>query len=148
MLIKIGEILSDISIGHLSDTRMSLTEKQKIGQIGENMACKFLEKHGFEILDRNYRKKWGEIDIVAKKDGILRFVEVKAVSHNVIHETDYRPEENVHPWKMKRLHRAIQTYLLEKKVSDETEWQLDILAVFLDLSARKAKFRFTENVIL
>ncbi|MBU4223686.1 YraN family protein, partial [Patescibacteria group bacterium] len=40
------------------------TEKQKIGELGENIACKFLMKHGHEILDRNYRKKWGEIDVV------------------------------------------------------------------------------------
>jgi putative endonuclease len=123
---------------------MAQTNKQKVGQIGEDVACMFLEKHGYNIIDRNYRKKWGEIDIIAKKDEILHFVEVKSVSH----ETEYNPEENVHPWKMKRLYRAIQTYLLEKDVSDETEWRLDILAVFLDLDTRKAKFRFTENVIL
>ena len=127
---------------------MTQTDKQVVGKLGEDLACVFLEKHGYEIIDRNYRKKWGELDIVAKKDGVLHFVEVKSVSHNVIHETDYQPEENVHPWKIKRLHRAIQTYLLEKNVSDETEWQLDILAVFLDLTTRKAKFRFTENIIL
>ena len=128
--------------------QMAQTNKQKVGQIGEDVACMFLEKHGYNIIDRNYRKKWGELDIVAKKDNILHFVEVKSVAHNVTHETDYQPEENVHPWKMKRLGRAVKTYLLERNVSDETEWQIDILAVFLDLTTRKAKFRFTENVIL
>ena len=127
---------------------MTQTDKQVVGKLGEDLACVFLEKHGYKIIDRNYRKKWGELDIVANKDGVLHFVEVKSVSHNVTHETDYQPEENVHPWIIKRLYRAIQTYLLEKNVSDETEWQLDILAVFLDLTTRKAKFRFTENVIL
>jgi len=123
---------------------MKQTQKQKIGELGENIACKFLMKHGFEVLDRNYRKKWGEIDVIAIKGSILHFVEVKTVSR----ETDHRPEENVHPWKIKRLHRAIQTYLLEKKVSDETEHQLDVMAVFLDFKTRKAKIRTTENVIL
>jgi len=127
---------------------MKQTEKQKIGQIGENVACEFLVKQGYEILDRNYRKKWGEIDIVAKKDSVIHFVEVKAVSGNVPRETDYQPEENVHSWKIKRLGRAIQTYLLEKKVSHETEWQLDVIAVFLDFSVRKARIRITENIIL
>ena len=128
----------------IRNKKMVQTNKQKIGEIGEDVACVFLEKHGYKIIDRNYRKKWGELDIVAKKDGVLHFVEVKSVSR----VTEYEPEENVHPWKIKRLHRAIQTYLLEKNVSDETEWQLDILAVFLDLTTRKAKFRFTENIIL
>jgi len=120
--------------------------KKKIGALGENMACRFLVKHGFRILDRNYSKKWGEIDIVAEKDKIFRFIEVKSI---VSYETNrYRPEENVHYQKLKRLSRVIQTYLLDKKVSYETEWQIDVLAVFLDLDNKKAKFRFTENIII
>lgn len=120
------------------------TNKQKVGEIGENIACRFLMKRGFEIKDRNYRKKWGEIDIIAQKDNIFHFIEVKTVTQ----ETEYLPEENVHPWKRKRLSRAIQTYVLENKVSDETEWQVDIMAVFLDFKTKKAKIRTTENVIL
>ena len=123
---------------------MVLTQKRKIGDLGENIVCKFLVKHGFTILDRNYSKKWGEIDIIAKKDAIIHFVEVKTVSH----ETLYMPEENVHPWKLKRISRSIQTYLIEKDVSCETEWQIDIAAVFLDLNKKKAKIRMTENVIM
>lgn len=120
--------------------------KKKIGNLGENMACRFLVKQGFKVLDRNYNKKWGEIDIVAEKEGVLRFIEVKTVVSCV---TDrYRPEENVHYQKIKRLSRVIHTYLLEKKVSYETEWQIDVVAVFLNLENKKAKFRFTENIIV
>ncbi len=120
--------------------------KKKIGNLGENIACRFLVKRSFKILDRNYSKKWGEIDIVAEKEGILRFIEVKTI---VSYETDrYRPEENVHYQKLKRLSRVIQTYLLDKKVSYETEWQIDILAIFLDIENKKARFRFTENIII
>jgi len=124
--------------------------RQKIGQIGENIASRFLMKQGFEILDRNYWKKWGEIDIVAQKGGFIHFIEVKTVSHplrDVSYET-YRPEENVHPWKRKRLARVIQTYLLNKKVSDDIEWVIDIMAVFLDLPNKKAKIRITKDIIL
>src|SRR3989344_6399479 len=92
------------------------TEKRKLGDIGENIACEFLKKHSFEIIERNYLRKWGEIDIVAKKSDIIHFVEVKSVScvtfaKNVSDETGYRPEDNMHPWKLKRLARTIQTYL-------------------------------------
>lgn len=131
----------------------SKTDKQKVGETGENVACKFLMKHGFEIIERNYRKKWGEIDIIAKKSGILRFIEVKTVScenlDNVIRETNdsIRPEENVHPWKLKRLSRVIQSYLLEKSVENKG-WQLDILSVFLDLNKKQAKIRFLENIVI
>jgi len=130
---------------------MSFTDKQKVGNLGEEIGCKFLEKHGFLIKDRNYRKKWGELDIVAEKDNLLHFIEVKSVSHppsGEAGETDHNPEENVHPWKQKRLARAIQTYLLEKKIPEETEWQIDIMAIFLDFKTKKAKIRMTENVIL
>lgn len=123
---------------------MSDTEKQKVGKMGEETGCKFLMKYGFKIIDRNYWKKWGEIDIVAEKDNLLHFIEVKSVSR----ETDFSPEENVHPWKQKRLARVIQTYLLEKRVPDEKEWQVDVMAVFLDFAKRTAKIRMTENVIL
>ena len=49
------------------------SETQKTGEIGENIAVKFLVKHGFSILDRNYTKKWGEIDIIAEKSNKLYF---------------------------------------------------------------------------
>lgn len=131
--------------------KMTKTQKQEIGETGENIACEFLVKQGYKIMDRNYRKKWGELDIVASKDNILHFIEVKTVSH----ETSYRPEENVHLWKRKRLARAIKTYLLEKAESGlpvnadgETEYEIDIIAVLLDFNTRKAKIRITANIIL
>ncbi len=129
------------------------TEKQIIGQIGEDSACKYLVRHGFNILDRNYLKKWGEIDIVAKKDGKIRFVEVKSVSRdldNVTHETgdSYRPEDNMHPLKVKRLIRAIESYLMEKNVSDETEWQLDLATVEIDKDKRLSRVSLLEDIVI
>ena len=128
------------------------TEKRKLGDIGENIACDYIIKHGFEILERNYLRKWGEIDIVAKKKGIYRFIEVKSVKvalvipSNVTHVTDsYRPEDNVHPWKIKRLHRAIQTYMLEKRV--DTDWQLDLITVKIDETKHVARVELIENII-
>jgi Holliday junction resolvase-like predicted endonuclease len=47
------------------------------GNIGEEIACKFLESKGFKIVERNYRKKFAEIDIVARKGKIINFIEVK-----------------------------------------------------------------------
>jgi len=128
--------------------------RQNIGEIGEELACRFLVKRGFRVIDRNYSKKWGEIDIIAKKEDILRFVEVKTVSRENIEDVTRetleqdRPEENVHPWKVQRLHRAIQSYLGEGNVSQETPWQLDVVAVFLDLPNKQARIRFTENVVM
>jgi len=126
------------------------SEKRKLGDIGEGILVKHVVKHGYSILDRNYLKKWGEIDVVAEKDNILHFFEVKSVSYETLCQhgvlTNYDPEENVHPWKLKRLSRAIQTYLLENDIDDDKEWQVDIAAVFIDFKAKKAKIRITEDV--
>lgn len=126
-----------------------MTRHLEIGRIGEDTVMKHFVKLGFKILDRNYRKKWGEIDIIAKKDNILHFIEVKAVSC----ETDfdnYLPEENVHSFKRKKLARAVNTYLAEKCVSYETrpEFQIDVAAVFVNIFTKENKIRITENVIL
>ena len=121
------------------------SETQKIGEIGENVAEKFLMKHGFSILDRNYTKKWGEIDIIAEKNNKIYFIEVKSVTHETSDEN--RPEDNMHPWKLKRMARTIQTYLLYKNV-DEKEWQVDLLVVFLNLKDKNAKVKVVSNIIL
>ncbi len=136
---------------------MSITEKRRLGNIGENVAVEFLVRRGHKILDRNYLKKWGEIDIVSLKSGVIHFVEVKStgrayvdVSHVTVgkgtHET-YRPEENVHPQKLKRLARTIQSYLLEKG-SDDAEWQIDIIVAYVDEQSRQARVEIIENIVI
>ena len=134
------------------------TEKQKIGKIGEDCACKFLQNDGYTIIDRNYLKKWGELDIVAKKDKKIHFIEVKSVSRemteengkNVIRETkgNYRPEDNMHPWKLQRLARTIQSYLLDKDITDDVEWQFDVVTVYLDMPKRLSKVFIMSDIVL
>ena len=130
-----------ISNGVKPDNR---TEKRKLGDIGENIACDFLKRRGFEIIERNYLRKWGEIDIVARKRNVIRFVEVKSVNHET--SSGYRPEENMHPWKLKRLGRTIQTYLLHKNL--DCDWQLDLITVKMDMNIRKARVEIIENIII
>ena len=136
------------------------TSKRRIGDIGENIACEFLMKRGFEIIERNYLKKWGELDIVARKGRVLRFIEVKSVScvtlptlegnnsAKVTHGTDwpFRPEENMHPGKLRRLARTIQVYLLQKKL--DCEWQLDLVTVKMDMQSRQARVELIENIVI
>ena len=136
------------------------SETQKIGEIGENIAVKFLMKHGFSISDRNYTKKWGEIDVVAEKSNKIYFIEVKSVSRETLNtfipkshsnsdeRYQSRPEDNMHPWKLKRLSRTIQTYLLSKRIPAEKEWQVDLLVVYLDIKNKKAKIKVVSDIIL
>ena len=130
------------------------SKSQKTGEIGENIAVKFLMKHGYSILDRNYTKKWGELDIVAEKDNKLYFIEVKSVIRDrevfkyLDHTEGYRAEDNMHPWKLKRLSRIIQTYLISKKIPEDREWQFDLLVVYLDMNSKKAKVKVESDIVL
>lgn len=131
-----------------------MAKHNETGKIGEDIVSKFVENKGFIIIERNYRQKWGELDIIAKKDKKIHFIEVKTVSrksfggHFEQEINNYRPEDNMHPWKIKRLQRTIQTYLLQKKVYKEPEWQFDLACVFLDQEKRVAKIKLMQNIVL
>jgi len=134
-----------------------MNKRAEVGTTGENIAVKLLEAKGYSILIRNYWKKWGEIDVIAQKGDIIHFVEVKTISDKrtqeqvtrdeVTHETydRYTPEDNMHPKKIERLHRAINSFLIENKY--EGEWQLDLIAITLILKDRKAQYVLYENVL-
>ena len=75
-----------------------------VGKEGEDKAVKYLSEHGFEIIDRNYRTKYGEIDIVAVKDNTLCCVEVKTRT-----STKYGyPHEAISPSKLRRMELTAQ----------------------------------------
>ena len=126
------------------------SKSQKIGLIGEEVACKFLMKHGFEVIERNYTRKWGEIDIIAKKSNVLHLIEVKSVSCvtlNGVLQVNYDPVQNMHHKKLNRLARAVQTYLIEKN-SKGYSWQFDYIGVFIDLAKRISKVQHLEDLII
>lgn len=143
------------------------SKSRQKGNLGEDLASLFLMKHGFEILERNYLKPWGEIDIVAKKNKTLHFVEVKSVSceirqNNVSRETfgrrtatgeavtheTVRPEENMHENKLERLKRVIQTYITDQRISRETPFQLDLITVRIDTDSKTALVESFDNVVI
>jgi len=138
----------------------SRDNNKRTGNLGESIACRFLMKHGYEVIERNYWKKCGEIDIIAKKSREIHFIEVKSVSSeifkNVSDETSgleetvtaYRPEDNLHPWKLQRIARTIQLYLEERGVSDETVWLFDVVTVYIDKKRLVSRVSMLENIIL
>jgi putative endonuclease len=130
----------------------SLKQKRLIvGKMGELLVAKALENKGFYIECMNYRKKWGEIDVVASREGKLHFVEVKTVTRKTSstklskNENQHQPEENIHESKIKRLLRTIQTYIAEKDFSGE--YFLDYAMVYLDRCGKVIKTEYMHNQI-
>jgi putative endonuclease len=124
--------------------------RKEVGAAGEKVAAEFLRRKGYEIIQLNYRKPWGEIDIIAAKSGTVRFVEVKSVSREPLdsvtrENTDYRPEELVHAHKLKKVARTAEMYMND--TNDQRDYQIDVVGVFLDLARRKARCRLFEQVL-
>lgn len=86
---------------------------RRIGQRFEDQAVCFLEQQGFEIIERNWRAGHKEIDIIARNELLLLFVEVKASMTSSFGH----PAERVTPAKMKNLSKAAQRYVLESGIS-------------------------------
>lgn len=126
-----------------------MAEHNEIGKIGENMTKTFLMKQGFHILDLNYRIQIGEIDIVAKKDNMLHFVEVKTIKVRDCSEIEnlvIRPEDNLTFSKWSKLVVTIKTYLKHKNISHETRYQIDLACVYLDTEKKEGRVKLMQNI--
>lgn len=114
--------------------------KKQTGDAGENYCVKYLKKHGYKILGRNYRKPYGEIDIVARKDGVISFVEVKTRRENPFTQ----PYEAVDYRKQQRLIMAAQAYIAEFQVEDYCRF--DVCEVIINAQTLKlVDLNYIEN---
>jgi len=86
--------------------------KIQLGQSGEELAAKYLELNGYAIIARNYRCRIGEIDIIAHKNEVLTFIEVKTRLTTI---TGY-PAEAVTFTKQQKIRRTAQYYLLQNNL--------------------------------
>ena len=119
---------------------MSLFSKKQTGDAGEEYCAKYLKKHGFKILDRNYRKPFGEIDIIALKNELLCFVEVKTRHYNSMTQ----PYEAVDYRKRQRIIKAAQAYLTEKNI--QMYCRFDVCEVITDKESLKLfNLNYIEN---
>lgn len=101
-----------------------MSSRKRIGQQGENLAVKHLEQKQYLILARNWQHRRGEIDIIAWRDGVLVFVEVKTRCSSSTE--DAMP--NFTPRKRTALLQAIYHYLDQHQI-DSITWRLDLIAV-------------------
>ena len=94
------------------------------GGCGEDAACNYLKKHGYKIVERNYRCKFGEIDIIARKKGVLIFAEVKTRTSD-----EYgTPAQAVTYYKRKNVINSAHMYVLKNPT--DSDIRFDIIEVY------------------
>jgi putative endonuclease len=101
----------------------------RLGNEAEAAVCGHLQAMGARIVARNWRRPWGEIDIVAETpDGIVHFVEVKAARRAV---AGFTPELRADGRKMAKVQRTARTWLAANQYGPATEWQMDVASVIM-----------------
>lgn len=98
--------------------------RKKVGELGEQLSRKYLIDRGYRILVNNYRTKLGEIDIIAQKNDVVAFIEVKTRTSTVFG----LPREAVNYRKQMTLHRLAQQYIQHKKLQD-VNFRFDVMEV-------------------
>jgi len=126
---------------------------KQLGVLGEKIALKYLKNKGYQILDKNYSPKFisgpqrGEIDIVAKRGGIISFIEVKTLTEvNRGRVSVFSPEEKVDFLKQRKIIKMAEFWLMERKIPLDSKWQIDVIAIKIDLNLKKAKINYFGNI--
>ncbi len=106
---------------------------RKKGDLAEESACIFLRERGFEIIELNFHARYGEIDIIAFRDNVLHFIEVKSGKN-------FEPLLNITPLKLTKLTKAIGLYLSTHNITKA--YCLDALII------KNGKCELIENITL
>ena len=101
--------------------------KKELGDRGEDIAAKYLQQQGYRIVQRNYRSRYGEVDIICAQQGILVFVEVKTRTSNAFGF----PEESITPTKQAHIRKVALDYL-DGYSQAFTEIRFDVVGILLE----------------
>ena len=116
--------------------------RQELGRWGESLAANFLVQKGYAILERNMRTPYAEIDLLARQQDTLVFVEVKTRSGDAFG----LPEEAVTTRKREHLIASAQAYL-QKYPDPNCEWRIDVIAIRKFTSQKSPEIIHFENAI-
>lgn len=116
---------------------------QKIGDLGENIAEKFLILRGYSVLKRKYHCKYGEIDIIVKKNDQIVFVEVKTRTSSLFGE----PEESIIRSKKQKLIKSSLHFLDSVEEWRPFSWRIDVIALKLDKQCVLRKITHFKNIL-
>lgn len=118
---------------------INLGYKRRRGNKGEDIAVHYLTNKGYHVIERNYLKREGEIDIIAQKDSIMIFIEVKS---RFIKQGDNLlepPESTISNSKIAKLRKTITAFIKEKKLSPDGEYRCDVISIIVNKSKAKIK---------
>ena len=124
----------------------TMTHKSEIGKFGEDLACEYLVKHSFTIIERNFWKPWGELDIIAMApDKTLVFVEVKTMRQSG--NAAISPEDNLTAAKLRKLQRTVSLYANEhpELINEKRGWRIDLIAIALE-NNHEPEIKHFENI--
>jgi putative endonuclease len=130
------------SNGATQESKKSRDGRQELGRTGERLAAGALVKHGYRVLEHNFRCRYGEIDIVAEEGADLVFVEVKTrrgQSHGL-------PEEAV-TWRKARKLAEVATCYLDQHACSERAWRIDVVAVQLSSDGKMQEIRIYQHAV-
>lgn len=117
-------------------------KRRETGMLGEKLACDFLGKNGYHILETNYRCPGGEIDIIAQQEDTLVFVEVRTKKSRQFGT----PEESITPTKMERL-RTVAAHYGQNRSNLPASWRIDVVAIQMDSKGRVSRIEIIENAV-
>lgn len=118
-----------------------LPHKQHLGKIGENLAASYLQRKGYVLIDRNFKARYGEIDLICTKDNTLIFVEVKTR----IGQSYGKPEEAVTTRKLAEVIKTAQYYASLHTALPEAQ-RIDVIAIEMATDNKIVSFRHLESV--
>ena len=129
------------------DKLRTMSEKQKIGNLGEKIAENYLKSKDYQILEKNFwvkisGKKFGEIDIIAKKNDKIIFFEIKTFSR----EQEIFPEEKVNSKKIQKIQQTAEIWLEKNPQYQDFAPQIDVLAIVLSFETRTARITHFQNI--
>ncbi|MDQ7024761.1 MAG: YraN family protein [Anaerolineae bacterium] len=101
-----------------------MSTKKSLGEYGERLAAQFLAQQGYDIVDRNWHCRYGEVDIVARLDNIWAFIEVKT-RRSANTESAFT---GITPQKQQKFIKTVHLYLSEHNLHDMI-WRIDAIAV-------------------
>lgn len=119
-----------------------MSKQAQIGRLGENIAADYLEKNNYKILVRNWRHKFGELDIICQQNKGIIFVEVKTMKMG---SRFGEPLEKVNYNKLRKLQQLGELFLIKEKYPEDTTWQIDVISIELDYKKRRAKLAHIQD---